>query len=100
MFDGVPVSLRGGCQGTDGDATDSFVPTVTAISTSPGLSWMVQPAVVTSVPASSGRPRTRSTGASQTSLPAAATKAKSSNRKGLKEKVRHGETDSGGHFKT
>uniref|UniRef100_A0AAY4BML2 BZIP domain-containing protein n=1 Tax=Denticeps clupeoides TaxID=299321 RepID=A0AAY4BML2_9TELE len=34
---------------------DSFVPTVTAISTTPDLQWMVQPTVITSVSPSPGR---------------------------------------------
>uniref|UniRef100_A0A8D3C837 Protein c-Fos n=1 Tax=Scophthalmus maximus TaxID=52904 RepID=A0A8D3C837_SCOMX len=53
---------------------DSFVPTVTAISTSPDLSWMVQPTVITSVSPSSGRARTRSRRATQPSSPAGANK--------------------------
>uniref|UniRef100_A0A668AQ54 Protein c-Fos n=1 Tax=Myripristis murdjan TaxID=586833 RepID=A0A668AQ54_9TELE len=36
-------------------AADSFVPTVTAISSSPDLRWMVQPTVITSVSPSSSR---------------------------------------------
>ncbi|KAI3364321.1 hypothetical protein L3Q82_011125, partial [Scortum barcoo] len=64
-------------------AADSFVPTVTAISTSPDLRWMVQPAVITSVSPSAGRAKTRA----QPSSPAGgANKAKPSNRKGLKDK--------------
>ncbi|XP_045916359.1 proto-oncogene c-Fos-like isoform X2 [Micropterus dolomieu] len=65
-------------------AADSFVPTVTAISTSPDLRWMVQPTVLTSVSPASGRAKTR--GATQPSSPAGANKAKPSNRKGLKDK--------------
>ncbi|XP_038581997.1 proto-oncogene c-Fos-like [Micropterus salmoides] len=65
-------------------AADSFVPTVTAISTSPDLRWMVQPTVITSVSPASGRAKTR--GATQPSSPAGANKAKPSNRKGLKDK--------------
>ncbi|XP_035534405.1 proto-oncogene c-Fos [Morone saxatilis] len=72
---------------TETRAADSFVPTVTAISTSPDLRWMVQPTVITSVsPSPGGRAKTRSHGASQSSSPAAANKAKPSNRKGLKDK--------------
>ncbi|KAM9338831.1 protein c-Fos-like [Symphorus nematophorus] len=69
-------------------ASDSFVPTVTAISTSPDLRWMVQPAVITSVspPSSSGRAKSKTHGGSQSSSPAAANKAKPPNRKGLKDK--------------
>ncbi|XP_070782326.1 protein c-Fos-like [Enoplosus armatus] len=67
-------------------AADSFVPTVTAISTSPDLRWMVQPTVITSVSPASGRVKTKIHGASQSSSPAGANKAKPSNRKGLKDK--------------
>uniref|UniRef100_A0A8C3AG27 Protein c-Fos n=1 Tax=Cyclopterus lumpus TaxID=8103 RepID=A0A8C3AG27_CYCLU len=67
-------------------AADSFVPTVTAISTSPDLRWMVQPTVITSVSPSSGRAKTKSRGSTQLSCPAGANKAKPSNRKGLKDK--------------
>uniref|UniRef100_A0A3B4UST7 Protein c-Fos n=1 Tax=Seriola dumerili TaxID=41447 RepID=A0A3B4UST7_SERDU len=51
-------------------AADSFVPTVTAISTSPDLRWMVQPTVITSVSPSSGRAKTKTHGATQPSSPA------------------------------
>ncbi|XP_049914081.1 protein c-Fos [Epinephelus moara] len=72
---------------TETGAADSFVPTVTAISTSPDLRWMVQPTVITSVSPSAGRAKTRTHGSSQSpSPPAGATKAKPSNRKGLKDK--------------
>ncbi|XP_033504289.2 protein c-Fos-like [Epinephelus lanceolatus] len=72
---------------TETGAADSFVPTVTAISTSPDLRWMVQPTVITSVSPSAGRAKTRTHGSSQSSSPpAGATKAKPSNRKGLKDK--------------
>lgn len=60
---------------------DAFVPTVTVISSSQDLRWMVQPAVITAVSASSARQKSKS----QT---AAAHKAKPCNRKGHKEKVR------------
>lgn len=71
-------------QDTETSAADSLVPTVTAISTSPDLRWMVQPTVITSVSPSSGQARSRTHGAS---LPAAANKAKPPNRKGQKDKV-------------
>ncbi|XP_075940602.1 protein c-Fos-like isoform X2 [Anarhichas minor] len=67
-------------------AADSFVPTVTAISTSPDLRWMVQPTVITSVSPSSGRAKAKTRGSTQSSCPAGANKAKPSNRKGLKDK--------------
>ncbi|XP_071335264.1 protein c-Fos [Trachinotus anak] len=66
-------------------AADSFVPTVTAISTSPDLRWMVQPTVITSVSPSSGRAKTKTHGATQPSSPAGANKAKPSSRKGQRE---------------
>ncbi|XP_023259248.1 proto-oncogene c-Fos-like [Seriola lalandi dorsalis] len=66
-------------------AADSFVPTVTAISTSPDLRWMVQPTVITSISPSSGRAKTKTHGATQLSSPAGANKAKLSSRKGQRE---------------
>ena len=71
-------------QDTETSTADSLVPTVTAISTSPDLRWMVQPTVTTSVSPSSGQARSRTHGAS---LPAAANKATPTNRKGQKDKV-------------
>nr|XP_046228462.1 proto-oncogene c-Fos isoform X2 [Scatophagus argus] len=47
---------------------------------------MVQPTVITSVSPSSGRAKTKTHSATQSSFPAAANKAKPSNRKGLKDK--------------
>uniref|UniRef100_A0A3B5B4Q7 Protein c-Fos n=1 Tax=Stegastes partitus TaxID=144197 RepID=A0A3B5B4Q7_9TELE len=49
--------------------TASFVPTVTAISTSPELRWMVQPTVLTSVSPSSGRAKSKTHAATQSSSP-------------------------------
>uniref|UniRef100_A0A1A7XJ06 Protein c-Fos n=2 Tax=Iconisemion striatum TaxID=60296 RepID=A0A1A7XJ06_9TELE len=68
--------------GKDGDtgAAPSFVPTLTAISTSPDLKWMVQPTAITT---SCGRAGTRSRGA--TSPSAGARKAKPCTKKGQKE---------------
>uniref|UniRef100_A0A668AJJ7 Protein c-Fos n=1 Tax=Myripristis murdjan TaxID=586833 RepID=A0A668AJJ7_9TELE len=43
------------CSDSESSAADSFVPTVTAISSSPDLRWMVQPTVITSVSPSSSR---------------------------------------------
>lgn len=68
-------------------AADSLVPTVTAITSSPDLRWMVQPTVLTSVSPSSSRAKPKTNGATQSSSPAGATKAKPSNRKGQKEQV-------------
>lgn len=67
-----------------GIAVDAFVPTVTVISTSQDLRWMVQPTVITSVSPSSARQKTKSHDATQT---AASHRAKPSNRKAHKEKV-------------
>ncbi|XP_029352784.1 proto-oncogene c-Fos [Echeneis naucrates] len=66
-------------------AAASFVPTVTAISTSLDLRWMVQPTVITSDSPSSGRAKTKTSGATQPSAPAGASKAKPSGRKGQRE---------------
>ncbi|XP_029281330.1 proto-oncogene c-Fos-like [Cottoperca gobio] len=67
-------------------AVDPFVPTVTAISTSPDLRWMVQPTVIISVSPSAGRAKTKTHGSTQSSSTAGAKKTKPSNRKGLKDK--------------
>lgn len=73
------------------DAANSFVPTVTAVSTSPDLRWMVQPTVNTSVSPPSGRAKNRSRGAahasSSISTTAGANKAKTSSRKGQRSQV-------------
>ncbi|XP_026175007.1 proto-oncogene c-Fos-like [Mastacembelus armatus] len=66
-------------------AVDSFVPSVTVISTSPDLRWMVQPTVITSVSPSSSRAKTKAHGSTHSSSTAGANKAKSSNRKGQRE---------------
>uniref|UniRef100_A0A665UPV5 Protein c-Fos n=1 Tax=Echeneis naucrates TaxID=173247 RepID=A0A665UPV5_ECHNA len=60
---------------SDISAAASFVPTVTAISTSLDLRWMVQPTVITSDSPSSGRAKTKTSGATQPSAPAGASKA-------------------------
>ncbi|KAF3849833.1 hypothetical protein F7725_019552 [Dissostichus mawsoni] len=72
---------------TETSGADSFVPTVTAISTSLGLMWMVQPTVITSVSPSASRAKTKTHGSSKSSSPAGAKKTKPSNRKGLKDKA-------------
>ncbi|XP_069552737.1 protein c-Fos isoform X1 [Brachyistius frenatus] len=66
-------------------AAAPFVPTVTAISTSPALRWMVQPTVIRSASPSSGRAKSQTHGATQSSSPAGANKARSCTRKGQKE---------------
>ncbi|KAF3702820.1 Proto-oncogene c-Fos Cellular oncogene fos [Channa argus] len=70
-------------QDVETSAVDSFVPTVTAISTSPDLKWMVQPTVITSVSPSSRRTKTKAPGATQSPSPAGANKA--FHRKGQRE---------------
>uniref|UniRef100_A0A668AF59 Protein c-Fos n=1 Tax=Myripristis murdjan TaxID=586833 RepID=A0A668AF59_9TELE len=60
---------------SESSAADSFVPTVTAISSSPDLRWMVQPTVITSVSPSSSRAKPKAHGAIQSSSPAGACKA-------------------------
>lgn len=69
---------------TGTSVADSSVPTETAISTSPDLRWMVKPTIITSVSQSSSRAKAKSHGATQSSSPAGANKAKPSNRKGQK----------------
>ncbi|PWA27419.1 hypothetical protein CCH79_00000324, partial [Gambusia affinis] len=65
----------------DGDtsAPAAFVPSVTAISTSPELKWMVQPTAITS-----GFAKTKTDGANQSS-PTSAKRAKTCNKKAQKE---------------
>uniref|UniRef100_A0A3B3YVD5 Protein c-Fos n=1 Tax=Poecilia mexicana TaxID=48701 RepID=A0A3B3YVD5_9TELE len=65
----------------DGDtsAPAAFVPSVTAISTSPELKWMVQPTAITS-----GFAKTKTDGANQSS-PTGAKRAKTCNKKAQKE---------------
>lgn len=65
-------------------AVDAFVPTVTVIATSQDLRWMVQPTVTTSVSPSAARQKSKSLDATQT---AASHRAKTSSRKGHKERV-------------
>ncbi|XP_076004856.1 protein c-Fos-like [Genypterus blacodes] len=72
---------------TETSAADSFVPTVTAVSSSPDLRWMVQPTVITS----SSRDKTPTHGAIQSSSPARASKVQPSSRKGQKEPSREEE---------
>ncbi|XP_041661836.1 proto-oncogene c-Fos [Cheilinus undulatus] len=67
-------------------SADSFVPTVTAISTSLDLKWMVQPTVITSASPSS-RAKSRSQSKNQSSSQAGSNKAKPCSKKGLKDKA-------------
>uniref|UniRef100_A0A3B3VBP8 Protein c-Fos n=1 Tax=Poecilia latipinna TaxID=48699 RepID=A0A3B3VBP8_9TELE len=66
---------------SDGDtsAPAAFVPSVTAISTSPELKWMVQPTAITS-----GFAKTKTDGSNQSS-PTGAKRAKTCNKKAQKE---------------
>ncbi|XP_017330981.1 protein c-Fos [Ictalurus punctatus] len=69
--------------GPDGEAPAApFVPTVTAISTSPDLQWMVQPTIITSVSPSATRPETGETAGKRSGA-----KAKNSARKGKVEQL-------------
>uniref|UniRef100_A0A3Q0R5K2 Protein c-Fos n=1 Tax=Amphilophus citrinellus TaxID=61819 RepID=A0A3Q0R5K2_AMPCI len=70
---------------TETSAAASFVPTVTAISTSPELKWIVQPTVITSASPSPCRAKTKTHAATHSSSRAGANKAKACNRKGPKE---------------
>ncbi|KAF7669126.1 hypothetical protein LDENG_00241080 [Lucifuga dentata] len=65
-------------------AAESFVPTVTAVSSSPDQRWMGQP-TVTSVSPSSSRAKPKNHGAIQSSSTTGAKKVQSSSRKGQKE---------------
>ncbi|XP_041927994.1 proto-oncogene c-Fos isoform X1 [Alosa sapidissima] len=63
-----------------------FAPTVTAISTTPDLQWMVQPTIITSVSPSLGRAQTNETQNSVSATPkAGSNKGKHSSRKGKNE---------------
>lgn len=59
-----------------------FVPTVTAISTSPDLQWMVQPTIITSVSPSATRPEPGETAAKRSGG-----KGKNAARKGKVDQV-------------
>uniref|UniRef100_A0A673BZI1 Protein c-Fos n=1 Tax=Sphaeramia orbicularis TaxID=375764 RepID=A0A673BZI1_9TELE len=76
-----PDSLSSSVDSTGTSVADSSVP----IETSPDLRWMVKPTIITSVSQSSSRAKAKSHGATQSSSPAGANKAKPSNRKGQKE---------------
>ncbi|TSM77366.1 Proto-oncogene c-Fos [Bagarius yarrelli] len=72
-------------QGPDSDReapVAPFVPTVTAISTSPDLQWMVQPTIITSVSPSATRPESGETAAKRSGA-----KAKNAARKGKVEQL-------------
>lgn len=78
-------------QDTETSAAASFVPTVTAISTSPELKWIVQPTVITSASPSPCRAKPKTHAATQSSSRPGANKARASNRKGPKEQVKRRE---------
>ena len=71
-----------------GASSSTFVPTVTAISTSPDLQWMVQPTVLTSDTPSPGRNQPRKVhGALQSSHRAGGCKRQSTGKKEHKKQV-------------
>uniref|UniRef100_A0A3Q4HUL0 Protein c-Fos n=1 Tax=Neolamprologus brichardi TaxID=32507 RepID=A0A3Q4HUL0_NEOBR len=80
-----PDSLSSSVDSTKTSAAASFVPTVTAISTSPELKWIVQPTVITSASPSPCRAKPKTHAATQSSSRPGANKARASNRKGPKE---------------
>lgn len=80
LFDWVPICVMGIFQDSDLSAGAAFVPTVTAVSTSPELERMVQPTAITSAAL-----KNKAQGAKQT--PAGSKKAKPYSRKGQREQV-------------
>jgi len=67
----------------DAESPGSFVPTVTAISSTPDLQWMVQPTVITSGSPSLGRAESNEPAKSKT----AGSKGKCAGRKSKSEQV-------------
>ncbi|KAF3702821.1 Proto-oncogene c-Fos Cellular oncogene fos [Channa argus] len=65
----------------------SFIPTVTAISTSPDLEWMVQPLISSVAPSHRAHPYSSSTTYSRPAMRAAASKAHSSTKRGRVEQI-------------
>ncbi|XP_070843909.1 v-fos FBJ murine osteosarcoma viral oncogene homolog Ab [Chaetodon trifascialis] len=63
----------------------SFIPTVTAISTSPDLQWMVQPLISSVAPSHRAHPYSPSPAYSRPAMRSAASKAHSSSKKGRME---------------
>uniref|UniRef100_A0A673BWM3 Protein c-Fos n=1 Tax=Sphaeramia orbicularis TaxID=375764 RepID=A0A673BWM3_9TELE len=79
------ASPGGDTPGCNQHPPDSLSSSVDSAKTSPDLRWMVKPTIITSVSQSSSRAKAKSHGATQSSSPAGANKAKPSNRKGQKE---------------
>uniref|UniRef100_A0A3Q0R844 Protein c-Fos n=1 Tax=Amphilophus citrinellus TaxID=61819 RepID=A0A3Q0R844_AMPCI len=73
---------------TETSAAASFVPTVTAISTSPELKWIVQPTVITSASPSPCRAKTKTHAATHSSSRAGANKAKPSKEEEERRRIR------------
>lgn len=65
----------------------SFIPTVTAISTSPDLQWMVQPVISSVAPSHRAQPYTPSPAYSRPTMRSAASKGGSSSRRGRAEQA-------------
>lgn len=65
----------------------SFIPTVTAISTSPDLQWMVQPLISSVAPSNRAHPYSPSPAYSRPAMKSAASKAHNSNKRGRMEQV-------------
>uniref|UniRef100_W5L520 V-fos FBJ murine osteosarcoma viral oncogene homolog Aa n=1 Tax=Astyanax mexicanus TaxID=7994 RepID=W5L520_ASTMX len=79
-----PMETTQGVQAGRETSVTPFVPTVTAISTTPDLQWMVQPTIVTSVSPSPGRAAANE---AQSSLKTHGGKGKSASRKGKVEQL-------------
>ena len=75
------------CQDMD-TQSDSFIPTVTAIATTPDFQWMVQPTIITSVSANlSSKPANSVQSSPRAASKVGGTKGKNSARKGKAEQV-------------
>uniref|UniRef100_A0A3B4FJ25 Protein c-Fos n=1 Tax=Pundamilia nyererei TaxID=303518 RepID=A0A3B4FJ25_9CICH len=73
---------------TETSAAASFVPTVTAISTSPELKWIVQPTVITSASPSPCRAKPKTHAATQSSSRPGANKARPSKEEEERRRIR------------
>ncbi|XP_067099268.1 protein c-Fos [Osmerus mordax] len=75
-------------------STSPFVPTVTAISSTPDLQWMVQPTIITSVSPSLGSKQANEAQRSYQATPkAGCCKGKNTGRKGKSEQLSHEEEE-------
>ncbi|XP_051579218.1 protein c-Fos-like [Myxocyprinus asiaticus] len=79
--DALMDSTQGSC--VDAESSGSFVPTVTAITSTPDLQWMVQPTIITSVSPSLGRAESNEPAKTKT----AGNKGKCAARKGKSEQL-------------